>query len=168
MTTKIISITNTTGKYGNQRKEVFLEVDGMQAKVAFTTRSYNETWRTRKRHSRMSVYFDGNGETLMENFVNRTRRPFAEYRRLAKPFLKALDLPTTGWVWNQYAYCSCPCSPAFVSNQTIQRKVSPHGDYLRNVDISILLYTDALLVDESKELDMNRLEAIAGVLEGVR
>jgi hypothetical protein len=169
MEMKIISVENRQSKSGGRFvKEMVVEVNGQRATVTFSNRGYNETYRERKRKSRLSVY--GNTvESLADNFVNRTRRPYKVYRDAAKPFLEALGLPTKGIVWNQYAYCSCPCSPAFIMPEAITRKVG--YDWLSwskesvvvkaIVDIRIHIHDPLPLVDEQVEVDINRVEAFA-------
>lgn len=169
MEMKIISVENNQSeRYGRYAKQMVIEVNGQRATVTFSSRAYNETWRERKRKSRLSVY-GKDVESLADNFVNRTRRPYKVYREAAKPFLEALGLPTKGIVWNQYAFCSCPCSPAFIMPTAIIRKVGySYSSYSRKssvveaiVDISINIHESLPMVDESIDMDTNRVEAFA-------
>jgi hypothetical protein len=169
MEMKIISVENNQSqRYGRYSKQMVIEVNGQRATVTFSSRGYNETWRERKRKSRLSVY-GKDVESLADNFINRTRRPYKVYREAAKPFLEALGLPTKGIVWNQYAYCSCPCSPAFILPTPIVRKVGySYSEYSRKsivveaiVDISINIHQSLPMVDENIDMDMNRVEAFA-------
>lgn len=166
---KIISVENRQSqRYGRYFKIMEVEVNGQRATVTFSNRGYNETYRTRKRKSRLSVY-GKDVESLADNFVNRTRRPYKIYREAAKPFLEALGLPTKGIAWSQYAYCSCPCSPAFIMPEAIRRNVGyqwmswSRETYVVNeiVDISINIHESLPLVDEQVEVDINRVEAFA-------
>lgn len=169
MNMKIVSIENRDLKRGQYQKRMVVEVNGQVADVYFTSRPYNKTYRERKRKSRLSVYGTA-VESIAEDFVNRTRRPYKVYREAAKPFLEALGLPTKGIVWNQYAFCSCPCSPAFVMPEHVHRKIGYgyHGVSLTDlVDIDIHIREALPMVDESVEMDMNRAQAITGVLAGV-
>lgn len=167
MSMKIISVENRQSKSGGRYSKIMeVEVDGQRATITFSNRSYNETWRERKRKSRLSVY-GKDVESLAENFVNRTRRPYKVYREAAKPFLEALGLPTKGISWSQYAYCSCPCSPAFIMPEPVRRNVGyEYSSYSRKswvvneiVDISINIHASLPMVDETKDMDMNRVEA---------
>lgn len=166
---KIISIENRSSKSGGRYAKIMVvEVNGQRATITLSNRSYNETWRERKRKSRLSVY-GKDVESLADNFVNRTRRPYKVYREAAKPFLEALGLPTKGIAWNQYAYCSCPCSPAFIMPETIRRDVGfEYSSYSRKsrvvneiVDISINIHESLPMVDEQIDMDINRVEAFA-------
>lgn len=168
---KIISIENRELRYGKYQKKMVIDVDGKIADVYFSSRAYNRTWRERKRKSRLSVYGTA-VETWAEDFVNRTRRPYKVYREAAKPFLEALGLPTKGIVWNQYAYCSCPCSPAFIMPIPITRNVaviggkeySKRGFHLSDiVDIEIYIREELPMVDESKDMDLNRVDALGNL-----
>lgn len=168
---KIISITNLERSRGKYIKKMEIEVNGQRATVTFYNRSYDETYRERKRKSRLNVYGTA-VESLAEDFVNRTRRPYKVYRQAAKPFLEALGLPTKGLVWNQYAYCSCPCSPAFVLPQPFIRPVGfEYSSWNKTtrvvnaiVDIDITIHEELPMVDESKDMDMRRVVAITDVL----
>ena len=179
MTMKIISITNRESKSGDYaNRQMVIEVDGQRATVTFSSRSWNKGYRNSHRKSRLSVY-GKDVESLADNFVNRTRRPYKIYRDAAKPFLEALDLPTKGLVWSQYAYCTCPCSPAFIMPFSIERPygINPgigYGTYKPKssyrvgiVDIDIMIHESLPTVDETIALDPARVEAIERVLVGV-
>ena len=169
---KIISISNhTKDSYRAFRKEIVIEVDGQRAKVTLLSRPYKQGYRERTRKSRLSVYGTAT-ENIWENFTNRTRRPYAEYRKIAKPFLEALGYPTKGLVWSQYAFCSCPCSPAFIMDAKIKSGVPTKGyaigSYMTSeiVDIDICVNLELPMTDESIPVDPARVEAIERVLVG--
>jgi hypothetical protein len=168
MTMKIISISNSESWRGVYRKEMVMEVGGQRATITFSSRGWKDGYRQRNRKSRLSVY-GKTVESIAENFVNRTRRPYKVYRKAAQPFLEALGLPTKGIVWNQYAFCSCPCSPAFVMPERIVRGVgfNKYGAREAIVDIDITIHDELPMVDEEIAPDMGRVEAIARVLTGV-
>jgi len=69
-----------------------------------------------KSSSKARLYIWPQGETIMENLVNRRHRPYVAYRKEILPDL----YKQLGWDssvkarWSQYAGCSCPCSPGFV------------------------------------------------------
>lgn len=67
-------------------------------------------------HKATRVYIHPQGETLMDNLMNRRTRPYNEYRKQVMPaVIQALGLPAgTKVKWSQYAGCSCPCSPGFI------------------------------------------------------
>lgn len=171
---RIISVENKQAKSGGRYiKKMEIEVNGQRATVTFTNRSYNETRRERMRKSRLSVYGDSI-ESLAENFVNRTRRPYKVYREAAKPFLEALGLPTKGIAWSQYAYCSCPCSPAFIMPEAVVRDIGFEYSWWDKttrvvnaiVDIQIRIHDELPMVDDSKPIDLNRVEAIGALVCG--
>lgn len=159
---KIISISNHEARRGNYYKKMEVEVGGQRATITFSSRGWDDGYRQRNRKSRLSVY-GKTVESLAENFVNRTRRPYKVYRKAAQPFLEALGLPTKGIVWNQYAFCSCPCSPAFIMPQKIVRNVGfgKYGARQEIVDIDITIHEELPTVDETIEMDMNRVEGFA-------
>lgn len=71
------------------------------------------------------IYVWPQGESLMDNLMNRKQRPFAQYKKEVIPsVLEAMGLPTDTKVrWSQYAGCSCPCSPGFVVDGDSRRDV---------------------------------------------
>ena len=62
------------------------------------------------------IYVWPQGESIMDNLMNRKQRPYTAYKKEVIPaVLKAMGLPADTKVrWSQYAGCSCPCSPGFV------------------------------------------------------
>ena len=71
------------------------------------------------------IYVWPQGESLMDNLMNRKQRPFAQYKKEVIPsVLEAMGLPADTKVrWSQYAGCSCPCSPGFVVDGDSRRDV---------------------------------------------
>lgn len=53
---------------------------------------------------------------LLEDLENRTRRPYAAWRKLAEKVVAESGIPLDlrNMRWSQYAGCSCPCSPGFI------------------------------------------------------
>jgi len=62
------------------------------------------------------IYIWPNGETIIQNLINRRQRPYTQYRRevLPKLFSQLGWSPDTRVRWSSYAGCSCPCSPGFI------------------------------------------------------
>jgi len=86
--------------------------DGLDVKAAISGRRYERSWRSRNKAPRVYVWPEG--ENLLENMANRTSRPTALYRKIAKVALAELGISGT-LRWDQHAGCSmCPCSPGFV------------------------------------------------------
>lgn len=158
---KIISAENkaVNSQYGLWRQTIEAEVNNKRVTIEFTTRSYKENSRTRRRKSRLNVYGDLS-ENIVDNFMNRTRRPHAIYRKEMIPVLEAFNLPTKGIRWSQYAWCSCPCSPGFIMPTAVTNAA---GDI---VDIDITIHEDLPLADESKPVDPNRAMAIGALACG--
>ena len=76
-------------------------------------------------NAKTRVYVFTEGESILEDFGNRTSRPSKLYRKHVMPLVvdklfpnrkatfKKSDKPK--FYWNKYAGCSmCPCSPGFV------------------------------------------------------
>jgi hypothetical protein len=72
------------------------------------------SWREYSKQTRIYVW--PQGETIMENLMNRKQREHTVYKKEVIPgVLEAMGLPADTKVrWSQYAGCSCPCSPGFV------------------------------------------------------
>jgi hypothetical protein len=57
------------------------------------------------------------GESVLEHLVDRHSRPYALYRREVLPQVweqLGIDPATVKVRWDQYAGCTCPCSPGFI------------------------------------------------------
>ena len=69
-------------------------------------------WRDYTKAPRM--YVDVKDETLLDNLMNRTRRPYSVYKTMIHGSLLGQMLDLGKLTWSRYAGCSCPCSPGFV------------------------------------------------------
>ena len=98
---------------------------------------------------RVQVWGDSTNESVLENLNNRTRRPHAEYKKHALRILAESDVEfdATKMHWNQYAYCSCPCSPAFCAPKQVLKY---NNIEYRQYDIAILV-TNLGNVDYTKQ-----------------
>lgn len=88
------------------------------------------TWKDRREmlkdaQKATRVYVWPEGETIMQNLMNRKGRPYTLYRKEVIPAVLAkLGLPSGTKVrWSQYAGCSCPCSPGFIIDTDRGRSV---------------------------------------------
>lgn len=92
MTTKTIEIPGATLKF-------------IKRSYAYDRRGYSAAPR---------MYVSVKDETILDNLMNRGRRPYNVYKTL----LRSLDLNGVldlgKLQWSQYAGCSCPCSPGFI------------------------------------------------------
>ena len=79
----------------------------------------------RNRASKARVYIFPKGEGVFANLVNRFDRPAKLYRTEVMPaVLEEMGLdPTTKFVWNQKAGCSCGCSPGFIIDAHTREEV---------------------------------------------
>jgi len=70
----------------------------------------------RNEWGRSRVYVWPEGESLIENLMNRRQRPYNVYKKEVLPKLfEQLGLPSTVRArWSRYAGCTCPCSPGFI------------------------------------------------------
>ena len=71
------------------------------------------------------IYVWPQGESIMQNLMNRKRREHTVYKKEVIPgVLEAMGLPADTKVrWSQYAGCSCPCSPGFIVDGDSRRDV---------------------------------------------
>lgn len=71
--------------------------------------------RFNSRGTKPRIYVWEDGESVLDNLVNRRSRPTQLYKEFIPSALKELGLPLdTKVVWNQQAGCRCGCSPGFI------------------------------------------------------
>jgi hypothetical protein len=73
---------------------------------------YSMTWREYSAAPRMYVSIED--ETVLENLMNRKRRPYSVYKTMMRGSLLGQIFDLGKLQWSQYAGCSCPCSPGFI------------------------------------------------------
>lgn len=96
-------------------------------KTKFQKSSHVRTWSTRYGNKSYSnrraserpdghsiVYVSVDGESVIENLVNRRSRPYKALRPIVLEELKKHGIPFKNIRWSQRAGCSCPCSPGFI------------------------------------------------------
>lgn len=68
------------------------------------------------RRVKSRVYVWPQGESLIDNLVNRRSRPINDFRSAAYRALSGMgvDLTKVDMKWSQKAGCGCGCSPGFV------------------------------------------------------
>jgi hypothetical protein len=73
---------------------------------------------SRKGRNRPRIYISVDGETPLENLIERHARPVNLFRRFAKTAVERITEGTdTSYLrlnWSQHAGCRCPCSPGFI------------------------------------------------------
>lgn len=123
-------------------KEIEIEVRG--GKLVIMPRRNTRGWRDFGKAPRMYVHVSD--ETIMDNLVNRKRRPYNVYKTLihASDVSDVLNLGKLSW--SQYAGCTCPCSPGFIlPDQTL----FIDGEYISYFDVW-MMFDSAPSVDETK------------------
>lgn len=72
----------------------------------------------RKGRNNPRIYISVEGESLLENLIERHSRPVELFRRFAKNAVERITEGTdTSYLrlnWSQHAGCSCRCSPGFI------------------------------------------------------
>lgn len=133
---------------------MFIERDRPQIRYNKYTRRNYWTYSHREYESYPRVYVSADEpENMAENFINRTRRPYNEWRQPVKDALAAVGVTFEKMGWSKSAGCSmCPCSPGFILTN------GAHEDF-RHFDIWVTL-KGAPDVDESIPVDYNRVEAL--------
>ena len=108
----------------------------IEIEITERKRSIHEKWR--EYSSVPKIYIWTEGESLMNNLMNRKSRPFKFYRKMVLPeVFKQLGWPADTKVrWSQYAGCTCPCSPGFRVHSNV-RPVGIEGFFDIHVTISI-------------------------------
>jgi hypothetical protein len=71
------------------------------------------------------IYIFPKGENILQNIENRKQRPYTVYRKeLIPAILESVKLPKGTKVrWSQYAGCSCPCSPGFIIEGSMNKDI---------------------------------------------
>lgn len=94
------------------RESITIEVRG--AKLQFMPRVYStySGWKAYSQSPRM--YVSVSDETVLDNLVNRKRRPYNVYKTLIHSSGISEVLNLNELRWSQRAGCTCPCSPGFV------------------------------------------------------
>lgn len=109
-----------------------------------------------RENARPRVYIHPEGESILENFVNRRSRPWAAYTPLMDTLVKALKLDGLTYEWSQYAGCTCPCSPGFIVSNSMR-------EFPCDVWITYKVVPDSQ--HGYTELDITgRLEALAAIV----
>ena len=85
------------------------------------TKEMGQHAQARERNKAMRLYINlEQPETIMENLMNRTSRPYKEWKKMVIPALQNMgftdeDLDGIQIKWSQKAGCTmCPCSPGFI------------------------------------------------------
>jgi len=86
----------------------------LQVKNIDIRKRVHADWKDYSKRARIYVW--PQGESIMDNLMNRRQRPYTTYKKEVIPaVLEKMGLPSNTKVrWSQYAGCSCPCSPGFV------------------------------------------------------
>lgn len=92
------------------------------------------------------MYVGVKHETLLENLMNRKRRPYNVYKTLLRGSVLAQVFDLGKLTWSQYAGCSCPCSPGFVLPH---QALSLGGRTFTHFDVWVT-FLGAPSVDEAK------------------
>lgn len=96
---------------------------------------------------------------VAEDFINRTRRPYNDWRQPTKDALATVGVAYKTMNWSQNAGCSmCPCSPGFILKQGTYAPLS-EGHF----DIWVTLM-GAPAVNESQPINPARITALEGVI----
>jgi hypothetical protein len=84
------------------------------------------------------MYVSVTDETIIDNLMNRKRRPYNVYKTLLRGSLLEQVLDLGNLKWSQHAGCTCNCSPGFILPS---QQVSIGGHEFRNFDLWVDLAT---------------------------
>jgi hypothetical protein len=127
----------------DNRKRVEVAFDG--GSLTLIERKLN--WDSRREfEAAPRMYVSVSDETLVDDLMNRRRRPYNVYKTLIHSSGLKTILDLTKLSWSQYAGCSCPCSPGFVLKH---QRVSAGGHEFAQWDAWLTL-TGAPAVDLAK------------------
>lgn len=83
--------------------------------VTIIPRSWGRHTRSSEYYAEPRMYVDvADEETLLDNLMNRKRRPYNVYKTLIHGSLLNQVFNLGKLRWSQRAGCSCPCSPGFI------------------------------------------------------
>lgn len=84
--------------------------------ITITIKQRDNHWRTpwREYSAAPRMYVSVKDESILDNVLNRKRRPYNVYKTLIRGSLLGQVLNLGKLQWSQYAGCSCPCSPGFI------------------------------------------------------
>jgi hypothetical protein len=127
------------------KESITIEVRGAQ--LTFRQRVWDRRYMRPSQYSQAPrMYVGVTDETVLDNLMNRTRRPYNGYKTLirASGISEILDISKLSW--SQRAGCTCPCSPGFIINR---QEIEIQGKNLWNFDVwAMLEYAPS--VDERK------------------
>jgi hypothetical protein len=148
------------------------ELDGQLVEVEIhiqerRTPSYRDgsTWREYQARTKVYVWEQ---ESVIENLINRRKRPTALYRTAAFRALAQLghvDIADVKLYWSRTAGCSCGCSPAFILTDLERRGLVLQGENGRNADVSITI--KAKVTEPASDEDVNRVASQVANLQVV-
>lgn len=69
--------------------------------------------RSTRKFTVVRVHIDLQGESLLEDLMNRHTRPYQLYRKNLNEFLASHEITPKKINWRQDLACSCGCSPGF-------------------------------------------------------
>ena len=108
---------------------VTIDIDG--GKLTLIRRTWGNGTSSRDMHKAPRMYVSVADGSVMEHLANRTRRPYNVYKTLihASSLKGVLDLSKLSW--DQFAGCTCHCSPGFV---LAAQSVTIEGESFHNWD----------------------------------
>jgi hypothetical protein len=108
---------------------VTIDIDG--GKLTLIRRTWSRGTSSRDMHKAPRMYVSVADGSVMEHLANRTRRPYNVYKTLihASSLKGVLNLSKLSW--DQFAGCTCHCSPGFV---LASQSVTIEGETFYNWD----------------------------------
>lgn len=114
--------------------------------VTIIPRTWGKHTRSSEYYAEPRMYVDVKENNLLENLMNRTRRPYNVYKTMIHDSLLGQMFNLGKLRWSQRAGCSCPCSPGFILPR---QTVNIGGRTFSNFDVWITI-ENAPSVDETK------------------
>jgi len=111
--------------------------------------SVGTTWREYSAAPRM--YVSVKDESIIDNMLNRKRRPYSVYKTLIRGSLLEQVLRLGDLRWSQYAGCSCSCSPGFVLPKQV---LNIGGHTFSNFDVWISIEGAPATAEAGTQLEL--------------
>ena len=94
-----------------------IELSGATLTLFERPANYTNSYSRREYYKTPRLYVSVEDETIMDNLLNRTKRPYNVYKSLIRSSGIERFVDIGSLRWSQHAGCTCNCSPGFVLEQ---------------------------------------------------
>ena len=94
-----------------------IELNGATLTISERPATFMDSYSRREYYKTPRLYVSVKDETIMDNLLNRTKRPYNVYKNLIRSSGIDLFVDIDSLRWSQHAGCTCNCSPGFILEQ---------------------------------------------------